>query len=52
MNQAGKIKNQGRIKAVVIRANGKREDFGTIAGPWHEVFFSKLKRRFKQLWQR
>lgn len=52
MKQTGKVKNQGKIKAVVIKANGKKIDYGTISGPWHEVLISKLKRRFKQLWQR
>jgi len=47
----GKMAMQGRIMAVVTRADGTVEDYGVIAGPKLQVWWSKTKRRVRKLWQ-
>lgn len=47
----GKMKHEGRILAKVIRADGTIEDYGVVAGPVLQVWWSKLKRMVNRLWQ-
>jgi hypothetical protein len=47
----GLMKHEGRVLATVIRADGTVEDYGVVAGPILQVWWSKLKRMVKKLWQ-
>ena len=51
MINKGKYGQHGRIMAKVIRANGTIEDYGVIAGPFIQVWWSKIKRKVTKLWQ-
>jgi hypothetical protein len=37
--------------ATVIRKDGTVEDYGVIAGPLLQVWWSKIKRKVRKLWQ-
>lgn len=39
----GKVSDNCRIKARVIRADGRVEDLGVISGKWYEVLVSRIK---------
>jgi len=51
MQGRGKTKNAAIIAAKVIRADGRVEDFGIIAGPAHKVLYYKLKRKVGLIWR-
>ncbi len=44
----GQTKHSARIMAVVKRADGTVEDYGVIAGPALQVWWSKFKRSVKR----
>lgn len=46
-----KLKHRGRIMAKVTKADGTVEDYGVVAGPPIQVWWSKFKRKVKKLWQ-
>jgi hypothetical protein len=47
----GKVKNDCKISARVIKADGTVIDYGVIAGSKFQVWWSKLKRKVNGLWQ-
>jgi hypothetical protein len=47
----GIVKHEARILAKVIRVDGTIEDYGVVAGPVIQVWWSKLKRMVNKLWQ-